>query len=470
MTTAATLSIASGAICLVAAVLAFILSSAPGWRQLRWFAACATFAALFNLTSALSAASQDFDPSLVVSATRLNLFSAGLFAVMWFKYVAASEKRRLSRLETGWTNLSLALSLLILVPGLAVEERAEARALPLFDTAWTKAPPTGLGLVLIVFSAVTFFALFARTLVQCRRGDSRALTHTIAIGGVAFGAAHDGLVMAGVFRSFYVLDFALLISVLGVSGAIASTFVSSARALEVSARELAAAQHELVAKERLAVLGELSATLAHEVRNPLAVVFNATAGLRREGLEPTDREALVGIIQEEAERLRDLVSDLLEFSRPRPAIFDETSLFDIVHGAVDAATKVVGVPRTQVVLELDPQNNSATCDGRLMRQAIVNLVTNALHATGRRGPVKVAVVTPADAPHMVAVRVTDDGAGIAEELQEQIFKPFFSTRPMGTGLGLAIVRRCADAHHGTVKVESALGQGATFELRFRRSG
>ena len=174
------------------------------------------------------------------------------------------------------------------------------------------------------------------------------------------------------------------------------------------------------------------------------------------------RAPCIAIVQEEAERLRDIVSDLLQFARPRPPIFAPAALDEIVRSAVDAACEGIGATPADVVVELGPVPVSR-CDERLVRQAIVNLVTNALQAPERTGPVRVAL-SRRDA--QVAIAVSDDGAGVPAEDRERVFTPFYSTRPTGTGLGLAIVRSAADAHDGTVTLTDTPGGGATFTLRF----
>jgi signal transduction histidine kinase len=206
--------------------------------------------------------------------------------------------------------------------------------------------------------------------------------------------------------------------------------------------------------------------VAHEVRNPLAVVFNATAGLRKATPGSSDHLHLTAIIQEEAERLRDMVSDLLDFARPRPPVFAKASLDEVVRSAVDAACAATEAPDRTVLVEAPPEL-AVTCDERLVRQAIINLVTNALQAPERRGPVKVTVEAAADAS--CAIAVVDDGRGVPRDQRDRIFTPFYSTRPSGTGLGLAVVRTCAEAHGGAVSVGDTAGGGATFTLRLPRA-
>lgn len=443
------------------------MSSAPGWRELRWFAACAVCAALFNLVNApfnTSSAS----PHVVIVANRLNLFFAGLHGVAWLKYVAASEKRPSSRAETTWIALGLVCALMTLLPGVIIQDRIVERRVAFLDIVYRDAVLTKLGFGALVVYEVTLAVLFVRSVVRWWQGDTRVRAHAIALGAVTLGGAHDGLATAGVLQGPYVLDLALVVMVLAVGGSITTSFVGSARALEVSSKQLAAAQAELVNKERLAALGELAAVVAHEVRNPLAVVFNATAGLRRERVLPGDHDALVSIIQEEAERLRDLVSDLLEFARPRPAVLDDTLIGDIVRGAIDTARSVVGVAEREVAVDIAVGVDRVICDERLVRQAVVNLVTNALQAEARRSPVRVTLRLAADSDSVLVIEVVDDGRGVADDVRDRIFTPFFSTRPKGTGLGLAIVQRCAEAHHGTIRLRSTPGGGATFELSIPR--
>jgi signal transduction histidine kinase len=262
----------------------------------------------------------------------------------------------------------------------------------------------------------------------------------------------------------------MFVMILAVGGSLTRSFVANARALEVSSRNLAVAHETLVKRERLAALGELAAVVAHEVRNPLAVVFNATAGLRKAAPGSTDHEALLGIVQEEAERLRDIISDLLEFAHPRPPIFAVTAVDEVVRGAIESARAEVGASDGEVVLEVKRGVSPMSCDERLVRQAVINLVTNALQAPGRRGPVRVTLEDGDGREEGMAydglvLRVVDDGDGIAEELHERVFTPFYSTRPSGTGLGLAVVKSSADAHGGDVTLTTTPGGGATFTLR-----
>lgn len=234
--------------------------------------------------------------------------------------------------------------------------------------------------------------------------------------------------------------------------------------LRASHLELARAQEELVEKERLAALGELSAVVAHEVRNPLGVIFNSLSSLRRLLHLEGDVKTLFHIVEEEANRLDCIVGDLLEFARPNPADPSWVDLGSLVSSALATFPR----PET-IALELfvEPGLPEVHVDARLVRQAVLNLVQNAIHAMPKGGPLRVEVARGerADGKH-VRISVTDRGSGIPEELAAKIFEPFFTTKATGSGLGLALVRRIVEAHHGRIGFRSSLGEGSTFTLEF----
>jgi signal transduction histidine kinase len=444
------------------------MSSAPGRRELRWFALVAALAALFNLCNV--GVTLPFEAATLIVLSRMSLFFGGMHAAVWFKYSAAQERRPLRGYERAIVAGGLLLSLLALVPNVILEDRLFVRDVPWLGVTYADAPPTPFGDVAFVYHGAGLAFLFVRYARRAARGDRDSVAQCIALGAVVLGATHDALASSNVIRGPYLLDLAMFVMVLSVGGSLTRSFVSNARALEVSSRNLAVAHEALVKRERLAALGELAAVVAHEVRNPLAVVFNATAGLRKAPPGSADHEALLGIVQEEAERLRDIISDLLEFAHPRPPLLVVTAVDDIVRGAIESARAEVGAGEADVVLEVRRGVSPTSCDERLVRQAVINLVTNALQAPERRTPVRVTLEAgdgreDGEAYDGLAIRVTDDGAGVAEELRERVFTPFYSTRPSGTGLGLAVVKSSAEAHGGDVTLTTTPGGGATFTLR-----
>ena len=432
------------------------MSSAPGRLELRWFALCAAFAAFFCLSN--FPATLGVPSATLFLSSRLSILFSGLHAVAWYKYYAAQEHRSMHAWERLIAGGGVLIALLSVIPGVVLSTQTYPRSVPWFDVIYVDTVPTRFGLFALAYDDVGLAILLLRFVARRVRGQREVTAQAIALAAVLVGSMHDALASAGVSPGPYFLDLAMLVLILAVGGSLARSFVANARALEISMHELARANEELVRKERLAAVGELAAVVAHEVRNPLAVVFNAVAALKKQGAE---RDALLATIQEEAERLRDIVSDLLEFARPRPAVFAPAAIEELVRGAVDAACSAFGT--RDVTVEMEPA--PAICDERLLRRAAVNLVTNALQAPDRKGPV---IVTVRGDENDIVVEVRDDGAGVAAEDRERVFTPFFSKRPNGTGLGLAVVRTSAEAHDGSVTLTDTPGGGATFTLRFPR--
>jgi PAS domain S-box-containing protein len=231
--------------------------------------------------------------------------------------------------------------------------------------------------------------------------------------------------------------------------------------LRRSYAQLARAQQQLIHRERLAALGELSAVVAHEVRNPLGVIFNSLGSLRRLVRPGGDAKMLFDIVEEEADRLNRIVGDLLDFARPstpqvRPELLDRV-VEDAVVSAVGTGSPI------ELARELDPSVPPVAMDARLVRQAVLNVAVNAVQAMPRGG--RITIRTRRDGDDAV-LEIEDTGVGIPEEVRERIFEPFFTTKASGTGLGLAVVKRIVEGHGGAVAVRSTPGTGTVFALRF----
>jgi signal transduction histidine kinase len=234
--------------------------------------------------------------------------------------------------------------------------------------------------------------------------------------------------------------------------------------LQKSYSKLERAQAEVVRHERLAALGELAAVMAHEVRNPLGVIFNSLTTLKKRVSEVPDASLLLGIVGEEADRLNRIVGDLLDFARPYEAERAPLDLGPVVASAIDAASKA-STGQVKVVAELSEELPRFVVDGHLVRQALVNLVTNAIQAMPKGGTVTVRVRAETQAEQTLArIDVADEGVGISPQTEKLMFQPFFTTKATGTGLGLAVVKRIVDAHHGEILVRSAEGGGTTFTM------
>ncbi len=234
--------------------------------------------------------------------------------------------------------------------------------------------------------------------------------------------------------------------------------------LRRSCLDLALAQGEVVRRERLAALGELAAVVAHEVRNPVAVIFNSVGGLRRLIPPQAPADHLLGVVAEEAARLEEMVAELLDFARPlRERKLERME--EIVAQAAERARRASRSDQAEIRIETEEALPAVFGDARMLQQAVLNLLTNSLDAGAGNEPIQVRLGRE-QGPEQVLLRleVRDRGCGIAAENLQRIFEPFFTTRATGTGLGLAVVKKVVEAHGGAVRVESTPGAGSTFTV------
>ena len=247
--------------------------------------------------------------------------------------------------------------------------------------------------------------------------------------------------------------------------------IANARLYEslwASYAELAAARAEMVKRERLAALGELSAIVAHEVRNPLGVILNAVTSLRRMLKAEGDTAMLLDILAEESDRLDRMVGELLDYTRPREPMLHPEDVPLVLRDAVDAARTLPAGSNARVTfsIEVEPDLPRVPMDRRLIRQALVNVLLNAIQAMPHGGVVRVLARRETQGGRgMLRIDISDQGCGIPTELLHRVFEPFFTTKAQGTGLGLAVVKRITEEHGGEVSVESVPGRGTTFTLR-----
>jgi len=232
----------------------------------------------------------------------------------------------------------------------------------------------------------------------------------------------------------------------------------------VRMRELQAA---LLHRERLAAIGEMAAVVAHEVRNPLAVIFNAVGGLRRVLGAPPDAASLLQVAWEEAERLKKLVDDLLELAHPKEPEVQAVELASIIREAAACVRRDSALPSTAtsaLELALADALPRVQADPIRLHRALVNLLTNAFQHVPPHGTVRVTAAPAGDAE--VRITVGNDGEPIAPEVARRMFEPFVTTKATGTGLGLALVRRIVEEVGGRVEVDPGAAP-ITFSLWLR---
>lgn len=241
----------------------------------------------------------------------------------------------------------------------------------------------------------------------------------------------------------------------------------SYRTLRGQADLIIGIEEQLRRAERLSALGELSAMLAHEIRNPLGSI-RGTAEILRDDFRPGHpKHEFLEILLKETDRLNRVVEDFLRLSRPIDGEKKTCDLSAELRELVTFLGSDAAARGVRIALEVDALP-PVTGDPEKLRQAFLNLLLNGIQATGAGGGVRVrGTVLPrsGDDRPLVELAFADTGAGIPKESLEKIFTPFFTTKEGGTGLGLAITQRIVEGHGGTVTVESTPGQGTTFRVR-----
>ena len=230
-------------------------------------------------------------------------------------------------------------------------------------------------------------------------------------------------------------------------------------------------------RDRLAALGEMSAGLAHEIRNPLAAIKGAAQELDPKRIGGDDGE-LMQIIIDEVNRLNSVVVEFLDYARPFRGTFVALSVNDAVKRTAQLMQHDLksNGSNVEVGLELSDELPDVSGDAERLQQVLINLILNAADAMKRNGRIVIATKKSADMTdaalwtlkepkQFVEVRIKDEGPGIAPPLLEQIFIPFFTTKARGTGLGLALCQRIVQHHGGSLEVRSVEGHGATFVIR-----
>ena len=266
---------------------------------------------------------------------------------------------------------------------------------------------------------------------------------------------------------------AMRLLMLAVVGSLVNTLAEALRAQSANyrraAEELAEANRQLRAaeaavrrSERLAALGQLSAGLAHELRNPLGTMkASAEMLMRNVGSENETAREVAGFISSEVDRTNSLVTRFLEFARPLKAKVATADVTEVLDRAVALVERDAPQYHVTVYKNYSPELAPFPLDAELMERVFYNLLVNAAQASPAGSAITVKTRA---ADGMAEVSVIDRGKGIEKKDMEEIFNPFFTTKPEGSGLGLAIVSKIVDEHGGRIAVESEPGKGSVFRV------
>jgi len=235
--------------------------------------------------------------------------------------------------------------------------------------------------------------------------------------------------------------------------------LSRAFAEMIEALERSRAQ--LITAGKLAVVGEMAAIMAHEVRTPLGILRSSAQLLERQPELGAKGRELTGYIKSETERLNQLVTTLLECARPRPPDFRPHDLHDIVRHVSDLIASNADKKGIHVELDLAAASSILACDREQLIQVFINLIINAIHFAPEGGRIRVSTRNQGDS---IVAAVADDGPGIPKERRQQVFDPFYTRREGGIGLGLTIVQQIVRGHGGEIWISESPWGGACFNV------
>jgi signal transduction histidine kinase/putative methionine-R-sulfoxide reductase with GAF domain len=264
------------------------------------------------------------------------------------------------------------------------------------------------------------------------------------------------------------LDSIEVLTMFGVSAAMA---IEKAKILDVLEGKISELEHayaelekthtRLIRNERLAAIGELSARLAHEIRNPLSTIggFAKSIPKKYEDRDRTFRNA--NIIVEEVGRLEQLLTNVLDFSKPTVPEKELTDIHEIIMKTLNIFESVIDSKNITIVQNYTDEKLRAEFDPAKIKQVLINIIQNALNALDEGGSLRISTYT---AENDLGIRIEDDGSGISEDDFDKIYEPFYTTRGRGTGLGLSISRMIIRNHDGNISIYSKEGEGTTVNI------
>ena len=229
--------------------------------------------------------------------------------------------------------------------------------------------------------------------------------------------------------------------------------------------ELRAAQAQLIEKERLAAIGEFTAMIVHELRNPLTTIGMGLTALQSSDLSERDRHRL-SLASEEEQRLKKLLNEILQYAKPQLLETTVVDLKELVKEIIGTLSEQPDLCDRQIALSCDADSLQVNGDRDKLKQVLINLVSNACEAVDKGETISIKLSSP---DHSVCAEVHNGGAPIPADVLPRLTQPFFSTKSSGNGLGLAIVKRIVEAHQGTLLFRSAAESGTTATVQLPKA-
>ncbi len=231
--------------------------------------------------------------------------------------------------------------------------------------------------------------------------------------------------------------------------------------IEKRAEERLRLEEKLRKAEHLSAIGEMTAGVSHEIRNPLGIIKSSAQLMKKKMLKLEAHSTIPDIILEESRRLNNIITDFLDFARPRQADLRPCNITDIIDKNLSFLEPQIRDQEIVVHKAFHDHLPDVSADPDMLYQAFLNILLNCFQAVGKNG--SVTIVTACDA-RTVSISFADNGPGIDEDTMEKIWTPFFTTKDTGTGLGLGIVKNIIEAHNGTIQISSGKPTGAVVDI------
>jgi len=461
------------------AVLGYRFARLPGWRDQRWFwllAASASLDTAFNVIVTF-----DVPAWAVLLGAHANWAALSLHVIAWNFHSAAHFHRTPTQLERFFVGLASLVGALALLPGVLLQEHVVTHWF--LGVPFHEPPTTLLGSLSAVPLYGALLVPLLRFLREARRSEE-ARRYAAGLLILVAASINDLMAATGRHQLPYLLDIGFLVMIALVWSVLMTRFTRATHRLDMLSsqlegivtertRELAKAHEALGQAERLAAIGRLSAGVAHEINNPSAAVVSNLSYLKSAlsaGEVPDDAgEALEDSLTSMGKIAR-IVRQLLDTGRVAASDTSMRSTFDIalaVDHAVQTARAALDRP---LGLTLDVPALYGVGDQLMVEQVLVNLIVNGAQAVPESREPRISIRAEALTTG-VKIAVTDNGAGMSDEVVRRAFEPFFSTKPFGkgTGLGLSVSLGLAKAVGGDLRVAQSSASGTTMELLIRSS-
>jgi signal transduction histidine kinase/ActR/RegA family two-component response regulator len=461
------------------AVLGYRFARLPGWRDQRWFWLIAASASLYTACNVI--VTLDMPSWAVHLGSQGSWASLSLHVVAWTLHSAAHFHAVLTRVERVLVTGAALVGIAALIPGALLQDAIVSHQF--LGIVYHEPVPTPLGLAAAVPLYAAMISPAMRFLRHARRSpDARRYGAGLLL--LAACGVNDGLAATGRYSLPYLLDFGYLLLVVLAWGVLTERFTMATRRLDLLStqlealvsertRELAKAHEALAQAERLAAVGRLSAGVAHEINNPSAAVVSNLSYLKgciARGELPADAPEALEDSLTSMGKISRIVRQLLDTGRVAAADTSMRSTFDVALAVANAVQTARAALERAVEVELDIPPIYGVGDQLMVEQVLVNLIVNGAQAAPQARAPRVAI--RAELAHgAVKLSVTDNGAGMTEEVARRAFEPFFSTKPFGkgTGLGLSVSLGLAKAVGGDLRVVSSSPEGTTLEFTVRSS-